>query len=175
MAARVELRRPDPSDRETFLRWTRDPDLQLWLAPPGATHGADPENDVDRFLARPGSFAIHKLPSGRLIGTASLDAGDDPAEAELGICIGEQSDRGRGLGSAAVAALVHHGFGELGLRRIHLGTYSANVRAIAAFERAGFRTYERVPRAVHRAGEWWDAIMMELTAETRPGPRRPPG
>jgi RimJ/RimL family protein N-acetyltransferase len=81
-------------------------------------------------------YAIRE--EGVLVGTCQLLL--DDAEAELRIRIGVPSAQGRGIGTWALAELVRRGFAELGLERIWLQVFAANARAIAAYERVGFRT-----------------------------------
>jgi RimJ/RimL family protein N-acetyltransferase len=81
-------------------------------------------------------YAIRE--DGALVGTCQLIL--EGTEAELRIRIGVRSAQGRGIGTWAVSELVRRGFEELGLERIWLQVFAVNVRAIRAYERAGFRT-----------------------------------
>ncbi|GLW69709.1 aminoglycoside N(6')-acetyltransferase [Kitasatospora phosalacinea] len=53
--------------------------------------------------------------------------------------------RGRGLGPDAARALLAHLVGELGWRRVTVDPAAANVRAVRAWEKAGFRTVGERP------------------------------
>ena len=70
------------------------------------------------------------------------------ADAELGVHI-TAAKQDKGFGTEAVAALVAHGFGQLGLRRIFLRTNPANARAIHVYEKCGFREYDRDEKHVY--------------------------
>lgn len=73
---------------------------------------------------------------------------------------------GRGLGPDALRTLARHLFETRGHHRIHIDPAATNHRAIAAYEKVGFkpvgimRRYERGPD-----GEWRDALLMDLLAE----------
>jgi RimJ/RimL family protein N-acetyltransferase len=58
--------------------------------------------------------------------------------ATLGIIIGEKSHWSKGYGPEAIQALLAHAFGELHLGRVKLSTFADNLRAQAAFKKAGF-------------------------------------
>ena len=95
---------------------------------------------------------------GAYIGTIELyDVRD--ASATLGIIIGEKTHWNRGYGPEAIQALLGYAFGDLGLERVKLSTFADNVRARAAFRKAGFREMRRVS-----AGGGRTDVQMELAA-----------
>lgn len=63
-------------------------------------------------------------------------------EAEWGIVI-TSSMQNKGYGKEALLRSVEYGFNELGLRRIYLGVYADNPRAIHVYEKCGFKEYDR--------------------------------
>ena len=63
-------------------------------------------------------------------------------EAEWGIAI-TASMQNRGYGTEALKRSVEYGFNELGLRRIYLGVYVNNPRAIHVYGQCGFKEYDR--------------------------------
>ncbi|MFF4341789.1 GNAT family N-acetyltransferase [Kitasatospora sp. NPDC001540] len=69
-------------------------------------------------------------------------------------------DRGRGLGPDAARALLAHLGGESGWRRVTVDPAAANVRAVRAWEKAGFR----------KTGE--PSVDGNLLMEHRPAERR---
>ena len=80
--------------------------------------------------------------------------------AEYGIFIGEETARGKGLGSETAALFTDFGFNKLGLHRISLRLLAGNVQAEKSYENAGF-TREGVFRdMVYLDGEYRDVIFM---------------
>lgn len=105
-----------------------------------------------------------ELPGGGLIGHATLCGGDTPARAaEFAIILGPLH-RGQGLGTAATELMLRHGFGNLGLHRIHLGVYEYNTRARRAYAKAGFRVEGVQRQAVFHDGRFHDRILMSILA-----------
>jgi aminoglycoside 6'-N-acetyltransferase len=73
--------------------------------------------------------------------------------------------QGRGLGADAIRTLAAHLIDDRGHHRITIDPAAANVRAIAACARVGFRPvgvmrqYQRMPD-----GTWADALLMDMLA-----------
>jgi len=80
--------------------------------------------------------------------------------AELGIRIGSEGDRGRGIGKAAVALALEHAWKHLNLMRVQLRVLQQNARAIGAYEAAGFHIEGRHTNAAFVDGNWCDMLTM---------------
>ena len=85
--------------------------------------------------------------------------------ATLGMFIGEAAARGRGLGAAALGALLEYGLGTLGLHSIWLSVWAGNVPALALYRRAGFREAGRRRDAWRWRGKLYALVYMDLLAE----------
>lgn len=59
-------------------------------------------------------------------------------KAEYGIFIGEETARGRGIGTAAAKLMLRYCFEEEGLHRVYLRAFASNIQAIRSYEKAGF-------------------------------------
>jgi len=102
----------------------------------------------------------------RLLGGVSLmDVHLIDRSATLGIFIGEEEDRSKGYGAEAIKLLLDYGFRWLGLHNIDLHVNSENARAIACYQKAGFREYGRRHDAIFRDGQWIDRVYMEILAQ----------
>jgi len=109
-------------------------------------------------------FAI-ETPDGRHVGNCGFrDIQPIPRKAELWIYIGDRSRQGRGLGQAAIAALLAFGFERMGLHRIWARVFAYNearpaclrarrvrARGDLARRRLPRRTSPRHARAGHAA------------------------
>jgi hypothetical protein len=75
--------------------------------------------------------------------------------------------RKRGIARALIDAIVEHARGWEGVTQLHLGVTSGALVAFRVFERAGFRTWGRQPRALQIDGVFVDEFHMifELDAD----------
>ncbi len=73
---------------------------------------------------------------------------------------------GRGLGTEAVRRVVRHLIDERGHHRITIDPATANVAAVRAYEKAGFRPVGVMQRSERDTGGdgWHDSLLMELLA-----------
>ncbi|MEM7734875.1 MAG: GNAT family N-acetyltransferase [Deinococcota bacterium] len=106
-----------------------------------------------------GSLTSNPADYGEYIGTIELyDL--SKRSATLGIIIGERRYWGKGYGTEAIKALLHHAFTTLSLDEIRLHTFADNLRAQACFKKVGFIETRRVP-----AGNSRTDVQMHLAAE----------
>jgi len=170
---RIFLSPIDPDDLERYVKWLSDIEVTRWL---GTVCNVVTLTNERAWIenatkdAKTYQFAIVLRGSGgspaRLLGGVGLtDVDSVDRSATLGIFIGEEEDRSRGYGAEAIRLLVEYGFKWLGLRNIDLHVNSENARAIACYEKAGFREYGRRHRALFRDGRWVDRVFMEILAE----------
>lgn len=111
------------------------------------------------------SFAVHREGKEEPVGVISLtNINEANASADLSIIVGEEEDRDRGVGTAAIRVLLRHAFDELGLNRVALSVFEFNELAIHAYEKLGFKTEGRLRQAIHRDGSFHDAILMSVLA-----------
>lgn len=87
--------------------------------------------------------------------------------ATFAIAIFDPERLGQGLGTEATKLAVAYGFAELELERINLKVLADNHRAIAAYEKAGFVTEQRIKRLAGREGRCLDDLVMTITAAQR--------
>ena len=83
-------------------------------------------------------------------------------KAEYGIFIGEDTLRGRGIGTAAARLMLQYCFEEEGLHRIYLRALSDNLQAIRSYEKAGFEREACLRDDVRIEGEYRDIIWMAV-------------
>ena len=84
-------------------------------------------------------------------------------KAEFGIFIGEDSARGRGIGSESVKLTIKYAFEELKLHKVFLRVFANNIQATKAYEKAGFE-YEGTSKddIILPSGEYQDIIFMAI-------------
>ena len=121
-------------------------------------------------------FAIRKLSEPTLIGFVHVAAMNSVhRSAEMGIRIGEEKNRGQGFGSEALRLALDFCWNHLNLNRVQLTVFKHNLRAIAAYQAAGFRKEGRMRRAAFIGGAWVDLIMMATLRPAAKAARRARG
>ena len=103
-------------------------------------------------------------------------------KAEYGIFIGEESARGRGVGTATARLMLDYCFHEEKLHRVYLRVFASNEQAVHSYENAGFKKEGLLREDVCIDGQYRDIIWMAvlnptsgiekdaaLTAESTPG------
>jgi len=173
----VALRRPSADDLPAVVRWYRDPEiarLTRYQTRPMS------QSEIERFfqvrMMSPDALAysIVELPRWRQIGFTTFSSLDpDNGSVLFHITIGERDAWGRGLGTETTSLMLSHAFERLALHRVGLTVFSYNLRAIRAYEKAGFRVEGQLRDAIMRDGHYFDEVQMGVLAtewlETRYG------
>lgn len=119
-------------------------------------------------------FTIWDLASMTAIGNAALqDVDMRTRTAEFGIFIAEPPFRGGGRGTEATRLMMQFAFDTLALENVMLRVYAYNERAIAVYERVGFKIIGRRRNAQHRNGRSWDVVLMDITRDDYDVQRNP--
>lgn len=84
---------------------------------------------------------------------------------EFAIWVGDTASQGRGAGSFATRAMLHHAFNDLGLNRVHLTVLLDNVRAINLYKKNGFLEEGRLRQAIYKNGEFLDLVQMSILSK----------
>ena len=82
--------------------------------------------------------------------------------AKLGIFIGEEKHRGKGIGKEAIQLILDYGFHYLNLNSIQLSVFAFNERAIACYKKCGFKEVGRLREAYYLNGKYYDKILMDI-------------
>lgn len=135
----VTLRPPRESDVEAAYSWDRDPELAAWNGRPpiSLSLNAARRDYLSRWKdASIKTFIIET--DEQAVGMATL-YDFRRGSCELGIKIGPEGLRGRGLASETVRLLVDYALYTLGVDTVRGSTLEHNHRMQRVFERCGFR------------------------------------
>jgi len=134
-------------------------------------------------------FMICRLDDDAAVGRVDLfDIDRTNGHCAFGITIGDPDLWGQGLGTDGVNAVVDFAFGELRMERVWLDTDADNLRAQAAYTKAGFTVEGRLRHVWFQDGVHTDDIRMALLRDEwlalarpkawelpdAPGPEDPP-
>jgi RimJ/RimL family protein N-acetyltransferase len=165
----VRLRAYEKSDLDAVMKWVNDEEITDLL---GGEMLAYPVSSIAeaKFIEgaavssdKQKTFVIETLTEPRYVGSISFNVIDwRNRSAGLGIVIGDKSLWGKGYGSDAMRVLMRLGFDKLNLHRLWLHVHDYNPRAIASYEKCGFKR-EGVLRQEHFArGKYHDTIVMGI-------------
>lgn len=106
---------------------------------------------------------ICEIASDKPIGSVYIrDIDQQHHKAEYGIFIGEDTARGRGIGTAAARLMISYAFEERKLHRLFLRVYADNMRAIGSYEKAGFVREAYLRDDVYVDGSYRDIVLMAV-------------
>ena len=160
------LRRIEPIDIDHLLRWQSDAAVMRWWGQASPLPSRlDLERDVGgRFAATDlGLYLMVETLGGQPVGRLDIERIDvRHRSAEVMLYIGETAAQGKGYGSDALAAACRYLFEQRSLHRIVLTVMAANARAIAVYERLGFRREGILRSHLWMDGGPVDEVVMSL-------------
>ena len=166
--AAVRLRPIADADTDLIVKWRNTPSVV--------------QNFIFRQTFTPEmhrSWLATKVATGQVVQYIIIDKADDKPigsvyyrdidnhnrSAEYGIFIGEESARGKGLGTETAKLFTDFGFAELQLHRISLRVLAENTAARRSYEKAGF-VQEGVFRDMELLdGQYRDVVFMARLVE----------
>jgi RimJ/RimL family protein N-acetyltransferase len=164
-----KLTEPSTHTASAFERWENDPALIALIRPNQDQAALDVREtvtvkDLEERLEHNQIYLIYQ--DGQLIG--SMDFQIDPRHvlkkeagtAWIGIVIGEEAGRGKGIGVPAIQYLE----GQIkaqGLKRIELGVFEFNTHALRLYQKLGYREFARIDDFTYWDGKMWQDIRME--------------
>jgi len=148
---------PADVDELLALRIANRAYLERW-EPDGV--GRYERDAVAEAVAREHQFVI--VDDGAIAGFIQLMgvASAPMASAMVGYWV-DEARAGRGLASRAVAEIVEHAFGDLGLHRVEAGTAVQNVASQRVLERNRFTNVGILREHILIGGEWVDHYLWE--------------
>ncbi|MGO9603822.1 MAG: GNAT family N-acetyltransferase [Candidatus Binataceae bacterium] len=176
----VRLRGYELSDLDSAMKWINDEEVTQFL---GGGMLSYPVSSIAerKFIEKFGlsespndkSFVIETIADRRNIGALGLHGIDwINGHSGLGIMIGDKTCWGRGYGTDAMRILMRLAFDQLGLHRLWLHVYEFNTRAIASYEKCGFKREGVLREQRLFKGKYHDTIVMGiLESEYRALPR----
>ncbi len=110
------------------------------------------------------ALAITSREDGRLLGAIGLTLDAANQSAELGYWIGKPY-WGCGYATEAARALVHFGFGQLGLNRVYARHFAHNPASGRVLQKAGLYREGYMPQAIRKWGRFVDVVLYGIVRE----------
>jgi RimJ/RimL family protein N-acetyltransferase len=153
----------DINDAEKYVEWLNDPEVIINLTFYNRIISMANEKTFLEDLSKDHHYAIIDKNTDELIGTCGFIKIDHLNQtAEIGIFIGNKNYWNKGYGSEALTLLVDYGFKALNLHNIGLTVYQFNKRAMAAYEKVGFKNMGKRREALKRGDKTYDIIYMDI-------------
>jgi RimJ/RimL family protein N-acetyltransferase len=168
---RVNLMPLERENIDLFLKWFNDPEILQYLTVFKPMTRDMEEEWFDALKHRENAiyFSIQITTdnnSKKIIGNCAIQNIDGKDRSStIGITIGEKNYQNKGYGTEAMELLVKYGFDILNLNRIGLSVYDFNIRAIRAYEKAGFIEEGIKRQARYYNGKYHDEIIMAILRE----------
>ncbi len=133
--AEVTLRRATDDDSDVLLAWRNDPEAIRFSVSGRGVTPAEHGEWLSVRLADPGTRLWIAEQAGAPVGQVRVDMEDGIGTVSVAVA---PSQRGLGLGSAVLQAMVVEMEREAGVRMLRALAHAENTASIRAFERAGF-------------------------------------
>jgi RimJ/RimL family protein N-acetyltransferase len=166
--ALVRLRGLEKSDLDAIMKWVNDEEVKQFLGAGPLTYPVSrmQEENFIEFANRPAddrkTFAIETLAGEYLGGIDFHTINWIDRFAEIGIVIGDKRFWGKGYGTDAMRVMLRLAFDKMGLHRVWLRVFAFNERAIASYEKCGFRREGVLREQRFWGGKYHDVLVMGL-------------
>jgi RimJ/RimL family protein N-acetyltransferase len=168
-----KLTQPTAEIAECLSKWENDPQLIHLIRVNQDQASLDKRMTVtvevlEEWLARKQIYLIYVMD--QLVGEVEFQINPkllykkDINTAWIGIMIGEEIARGKGIGYLALQ-YVEKEIHAHGLQRIELGVFEFNTNAIKLYQRMGYQEIGRIPNFTFWQGKLWADIRMEKFIE----------
>lgn len=155
----------DPDDAEMYTKWINDLSMSIKIGSAATeAYSLSREKSFLENMAREGNnYAIISKKTDELLGNCSLfSINHIHRTAELGIFLGDHSNRNKGYGTEAIQLLCEYGFKVMNLNNIMLRLFDFNHSARKCYEKAGFQLFGRRSKCYFVNGHYYDELYMEL-------------
>lgn len=163
--AGIYLRKMTLEDTDNIVAWRNSDGVRKHFIYQGLFTRESHENWIHTMVetGRVVQLIICERAGDRPIGSVYIrDIDEQHHKGEYGIFIGEETARGRGLGTAAARLMIRYAFEELKLHRLFLRVYAENARAIGSYEKAGFVREAYLHDDVYVDGSYRDIVLMAV-------------
>ncbi len=168
--SKVILRWLTTDDVDALFAIFSDPEVAHYLAIPRQHSREETERFLDGIHEGFRTSSLYQWGiehNGRVVGTCTLGGIDwENRRAEIGFAL-VRASWGQGPMPDALAALIDHAFGALGLHRIEADVDPRNTVSLRLLERLGFRREGHLRERYFKDGEIQDSLMLGLLRSDR--------
>jgi diamine N-acetyltransferase len=167
--SQIELRALEPEDIDLLYKWENN--KQIWQV-------SDTVTPFSRFILQKYLDNSHldiyetkqlrlmiDIPEGksrRTVGSVDIfDFNPVHLRAGVGILIGDEKDRDKGIATMALRELVHYAFSVLNLHQLYCNIQAHNSQSLRLFQKEGFTIIGTKREWLKTAGGYTDEIMLQ--------------
>lgn len=164
-AAGIYLRKITLEDTEQIVNWRNQKEVQQYFIyqEPFTKEGHENWYSTMIETGKAVQMMICEINKDIPIGSVYIrDINRQHQKGEYGIFIGENTARGKGIGTAAAKLMIRYAFEELGLHKLFLRVYADNIRAIRSYEKAGFVREAYLREDIYLKGQYLDIVLMAV-------------
>jgi len=163
---KVYLSPPSLDDLSTYTAWVNDNEIGQYVGLDSQIISELTERDIIERHAKGGNhFAIIDIDTDKIIGACGYENINElHRTAALGLFIGEKDCWSKGYGTDVMRLLLKFGFEIRNYHNISLYAHSFNPRAIACYEKVGFKRQGVKREAITRGNKKYDSIYMDILA-----------
>ena len=156
--------RTDDEAIDKYNEWFNDENIDMWIKHNCRVSYITREN-IKAMAPWIGSneyaFNIQDK-HGELVGIGYISLQPNARNAMLGIYIGNDAFRDKGIGTEVIKMLVKYCFEELNIHNVALKVKADNERAIATYTKAGFKYCGTEREKAFYKGKWCDVNTMQI-------------
>jgi len=163
---RVILKPLALSQAENYLRWFRDKEVDQYLSGDHSDLTLNKEKEYLKKSSRKKNllrWAIYTKDGAHIGNTILQQIDKKNLKATWGVCIGEKSYWGRGLGTDTLKTILKFAFNKLKLNRVELGVFPHNPRGRRCYEKCGFKVEGLKKQSIRKGNKFLDEIIMGIT------------
>lgn len=162
---KVVLREFRPEDISGMRAWATDPEVTRYLSsrymlPQTWEQTEDYLRGVLSGDAGGANFVIAEKGSLNYLGQCNLVLIDQQSRKATLAIVMPREHHGKGYGGEAIGLLLRFAFDQMNLNRVSLHVIEDNPRAIALYERCGFRLEGRLRQEQYQDGRYKDILVM---------------
>ena len=171
LGERIMLREYQAEDIGEIRKWVNDPASTRYLSTRfwPAHSLADSQDFLNHMMQSSHNaynFVIAAREDGRYIGQLDMFSVNWRLRCgELGMVIGDASERGHGIGQEALGLMQRFAFRTLGLERLELEVHMENEPALSCYQKAGFLLEGVKRHAFFSEGRFCDVGIMSVLRE----------
>ena len=150
-------------DTNNIIRWRNSETVRPYFIyqKPFTVEGHKKWLETEIFSGKGFQFIVHRIEDGMAIGCAYFrDYDKECRKAEYGMYIGEEIEKGKGIGTEMMELSTRFGFEELNLHKIYSRILADNKASFYSTQKNGYEKEAYLKDEVMLNGEYKDVILV---------------